>query len=394
MDRDLINKWLREKTINTSQARKMLVDIEIYKKESHSNKFIVSLSTIGAILLGIGAILFIASNWQELSSISKTLILVASTALAYYFGYLLKYQKQNLPKVGASLLFLGALLFGATVILISQIYNLNANSHILVLIWLMGILPLVYALGSAPIAGLAALLFYLWVGLFFSTERDWWFFSFLGRFSIILFIAASIMLFAIGGLHYLLPKLKDIARIYRIASLKVLMISLFLMTFDWFSKVNKYNSEWFNSTKDQIVIGLVLFSIIAIIVTIINWFFNMPEHLSNYEGPLSIGIMGLALIFFFYPSETNIYVLIFNLLFAGITILFLYLGYRREDILLVNLGMFWLSVFIIAKYFDWFWELLEKSTFFLVGGIILVLGSILLEKKRRQIKATFTAKNE
>lgn len=394
MDKDLINKWLKERIINATQARKMLADIEEFKKESHSNKFIVTISTLGAILLGIGAILFIASNWQELSNFTKTLVLVGSTGLAYYFGYLLKYQKQSLPKVGASLLFLGSLLFGATVILISQIYNLNANTHVLVLIWLIGILPLVYALGSAPIAGLASILFYLWVGLFFSTERDWWFFSFLGRFSIILFIAASVMLFAIGGLHYLLPNLKDIARIYRIASLKVLMICLFLMTFDGFSKVNDYNSEWFDSIKDQIVIGVVLFSIIAITVTIINWFFNMSKQLSNYEGPLSIGIMSLALIFFFYPSSTNIYVLIFNLLFAGITILFLYLGYLREDISLVNLGMFWLSVFIIAKYFDWFWELLEKSTFFLVGGIILVLGSILLERKRRQIKAAFTAKNE
>ncbi len=394
MDKELVNKWLKEKVINAAQARKMLADIEIYKKESHSNKFIIAISTIGAILLGVGAILFIASNWQELSNIAKTLILIGSTAMSYYLGYLLKYQKHNLPKVGASLLFLGALLFGATVILISQIYNLNANSHILVLIWLIGILPLVYALGSAPIAGLASILFYLWVGLFFSMQRDWWFFSFLGRFSIILFIAASVMLFAIGGLHYLLPQLKSIARVYRIASLKVLMVSLFLTTFDWFSKVNNYSSEWFNSTKDQILMGLVLFSIVAILVTVINWFFNMSNHLSNYEGPLSIGIMGLALIFFFYPSETNIYVLMFNLLFAGIAILFLYLGYGREDISLVNLGMFWLAVFIIAKYFDWFWELLEKSTFFLVGGVILVLGSILLEKKRRQIKSAFTAKNE
>ena len=137
IDKKLINKWLEEKTINQRQAKKMLADIEHYSKESRSNKFIVVISTIGAILLGIGAILFIASNWEELSKIAKTLILVGSTALAYYTGYYFKYQKQNLPKVGASLLFLGALLFGATVILVTQIYNVNANNHILVLIWLV-----------------------------------------------------------------------------------------------------------------------------------------------------------------------------------------------------------------------------------------------------------------
>ena len=388
MDKRLINNWLEEKIINQEQAKRMLADIEHHGKEKSSDKFIITISTIGAIFLGIGAIFFIASNWEELSNIVKTLILVASTALAYGVGYYFKYQKQNLPKVGASLLFLGALLFGATIILVSQIYNLNANNHILVLIWIIGILPLVYALKSVPIAGLASLLFYLWVGLFFTFEV-------LGRFSVVLFIAASIMLFAIGGLHYLSNQFKQIARTYRIVSLQVLMVSLFLLTFDGFSKVSSnFISEWFNRTPYQILVGVVMFSIILIIVTITNWFLNKSESLSNYEGPISIGLIGLILIFFFYPSETSIYVLIFNLLFTGLTLLFLYLGYNREEIKLVNLGIFWLAVFLVAKYFDWFWNLLEKSVFFIAGGLILVIGGIVLEKNRRLIKAKLIRKNE
>ena len=145
IDEKLINKWLIEKTISQNQAKKMLSDVSNYKKEIRSDKLIISVSTIGAILLGIGAVVFIASNWQELSSIVKVLILIGSTALAYYFGYYFRIQKQNLKIVGASLLFLGALLFGATVILVSQIYHINANNHILVLIWLFRIFPLVYS---------------------------------------------------------------------------------------------------------------------------------------------------------------------------------------------------------------------------------------------------------
>lgn len=391
IDQKLINKWYTEKTINKAQATKMMADVTNYSKESRSNKFITLISTIGAILLGIGAILFIASNWQELSQLMKVIILVGSTFAAYYVGYLFKYQKQNLPKVGSALLFLGALLFGATIILITQIYNINANNHILILLWLIGILPLVYALRSAPIAGLTTILFYLWIGLFFSQRNEWWFFEVLGRFSIVLFIAGSIMLFAIGGLHYLSPKLKDIARIYRLGSLKVLMICLFLLTFEWFSKLSSSRMvDWFNQTQEQLLTGVVIFSILAILITVINWFFNKSESLSVYEGPLSLGLVALALIFFFYPTTTTIYMVLFNLLFPGLTILFIYLGYNREDMQLVNLGMLWLSIFLVAKYFDWFWKLLERSIFFIVGGLILVLGGIALEKKRRQIKEQFT----
>jgi uncharacterized membrane protein len=42
-------------------------------------------------------------------------------------------------------------------------YNINANNHTLVLIWLIGILPLVYAFESEPIAALSSLLFYTWI---------------------------------------------------------------------------------------------------------------------------------------------------------------------------------------------------------------------------------------
>lgn len=394
IDEKLIDTWLKEKTINQSQAKKMLADATSYKKESRSNKFIVAISTIGAILLGIGAILFIASNWRELTNTIKVLLLVLSTSIAYYTGYYFKFQKQNLPKVGASLLFLGALLFGATVILISQIYNLNANTHILILIWLLGILPLVYALRSAPVAGLASLLFFLWIGFFFSHEHGWWFFDFLGRFSIILFISGSIMLFSIGSLHSLLDTFKQISKTYRLAGLKVLMVCLFLLTFNWFSKLSSSRLEWYTKVQSDITTGIIIFSIIAILVTVINWFFNRSEALVLYESPISLGILALTLIFFYYPSSTNIYVLLFNLLFAGITLLFIYLGYQQGAMKLVNIGMFWLAVFLVAKYFDWFWELMERSLFFLVGGLVLVLGGIALEKKRRQIKAKFSLDHE
>ncbi len=386
-----IQQWLKNGTITQAQAKKMLADSSKFKKEQRSDKLIITVSTIGAILLGIGAILFIASNWRGIPDFGKVLILLISTFGAYYVGYLFKYQKQNLPKVGASLLFLGALLFGATIILITQIYNINANNHILVLIWLVGILPLVYALKNQPIAGLASLLFFLWLGLFFSPENTWWFFGLLGPITFVLFLVGSIALFAIGGLHYFREDFSDVARIYRIAGLKVLMIVLFLLTFSWFSKASSYFLRRYEDIPTQLSVGIITFAIIAIILTIVNWFFNKSEKISKFEGPMSLGMIALALIFYYYPSDTSIYVLVFNLVLAGMIGTLIYLGYQREDMKLVNMGTFWLSAFILVRYFDWFWDLMPRSLFFIVGGLILVLGGIALEKKRRQLKQEFGA---
>jgi len=391
VDEKQIKQWLKDGTITSKQAQKMLVDSSKYKKEQRSNKFIVTISTIGSILVGIGAILFIASNWQVIPDILKVLILIGSTFAAYFIGYLFCYQNKNLPKVGASLMFLGALLFGATILLIAQIYNINANSHLLVLIWLIGVLPMVYAFASLPIAGLSSLLFFVWIGLLVFRNIDF------GRaygdfFALpVLYIAAGITLFAAGGLHYFYKKFSGVARIYRLAGIKVILLSLFLLTFRLFSG----NYDGFNIRENAIIssqfrVGLVIFSILAILLTVINWFFNKTEEISMIEHPTNLALTVFVLIFFFFPSATtNIYVLLFNIIFVGLLVLMLYAGYRREDMRLINLGVFWLSAFIIFKYFDFFWKLLHRSLFFIIGGLILVLGGIALEKKRRELKKKF-----
>jgi uncharacterized membrane protein len=56
---------------------------------------------------------------------------------------------------------------------------------------------------------------------------------------------------------------------------------------------------------------------------------------------------------------------------------------------IVNAGIFWLAVYLMARYFDWFWGLMDRALFFLVGGVILVAGGIVLEKQRRRIRSSF-----
>jgi uncharacterized membrane protein len=394
VNKEQIDQWLRDGTITQEQANKMLADSLEYRKEKSSNKLIVAVSTIGSILLGIGAILFIASNWAVIPNIMKILILVGSTFGAYYAGYLFKYQKQNLPKVGASLIFLGALLFGATIFLIAQIYNINANSHVLILIWLIGVLPLVYAFESSPIAGLSALLFFIWIGLFVFQGLDFYrakedFFKLP-----VLYLVAGVLLFGVGTLHYLSEKLESVARVYRLAGIKIAMSSLFFLTFRSFSGF--YEHTYFPSrsleTSPQFTVGFVLFSVLAILFVINGLFFNPSKSSTNtLENLLALGLTIVALVFFFFPATTNIYVVLFNLILVGVVFMLLFVGYQREDMQIVNIGMSWFSALIFVRYFDFFWDILPRSLFFMVGGLILVLGGIALEKKRRQLKTKFSA---
>ena len=164
------------------------------------------------------------------------------------------------------------------------------------------------------------------------------------------------------------------------------------MTFRFFSgNYDGHNIREGAVVSAQFTAGLVIFSILAIICLVINWFFNKAEEVSLIESPVSLGLIGMVLIFFFFPATTNIYVVLFNLIFAALVGVIIYAGYEREDMKLINLGGSWLSLFIVVKYFDFFWDLLSRSLFFMVGGLILVLGGIALERKRRQLKAQFSA---
>jgi len=378
MDKRQIEQWVKEGLINEEQAQRMLADISKDKKEQSSNKFIIALSTIGAILFGIGIILFIASNWEKIPNTIKVLILLGITTISYYGGYILRYQRQTLIKVGASLIFLGALLFGPTVFLVAQIYHINANHHILVLIWLVGILPLVYALKTESIAGLSSLLFFIWIGLYVGWD-SWRI--------IVLYLIAGILLFGIGGLHYLSVELKDIARLYRIAGIKVGMIALFILTFCDNFGISESNMLVENS---PLIPVFVVFSSMSIIFTVINLFLNPSKSTtSNLECYLCLGVTILGLIFFSYTVGLLIYIVLFNLILLGVILTLLYIGYNREDIKLVNIGIGYLWILVVVRYCDFFWELLPRSIFFMLGGLVLVGGSTILESKRRELKRKF-----
>lgn len=84
-----------------------------------------------------------------------------------------------------------------------------------------------------------------------------------------------------------------------------------------------------------------------------------------------------------YPSDLML--IIFN------TILFFQIfgviinGYIRRDSWYVNLGAVMLFMFIIVKYFDWFFSFLDKSIFFIIAGLLLFGVGWFMEKGRKMV---------
>ena len=80
---------------------------------------------------------------------------------------------------------------------------------------------------------------------------------------------------------------------------------------------------------------------------------------------------------------------LFNLSFIGLVGSVVYFGFEREDAQLTDMGLRCAGVFILAKYFDFFWDLMPRSIFFIIGGLILVYGGIYLERVRANAQNRF-----
>jgi low temperature requirement protein LtrA len=125
----------------------------------------------------------------------------------------------------------------------------------------------------------------------------------------------------------------------------------------------------------------------------INLKFNPSKSNSNVlENTIAMSIltaifaMNMAIEFEQYYT---LFWLIFNILFVGLIILLFRIGYNRKDMKLVNIASICTFFFVIIKFFDIFSNLLDNGVTWLVFGVVLLAGSILFEKKRRNIRDRF-----
>lgn len=142
------------------------------KENSTTNRLFIVFGVLGAILVGLGIILIIAHNWDELSRANKTILsfipLAIGQGLSFYS--LLKKQNSIAWKESSSVFLFFSV--GASISLISQIYNIPGNISSFVITWMLLILPLAYLMKSTIVS-----LFYI-VGIsYFAAETGYFSYS-------------------------------------------------------------------------------------------------------------------------------------------------------------------------------------------------------------------------
>lgn len=173
--------WLAEGLIDPAFYDQLAERYQLDSLETAaSNRFVAVLLGLGGILLGLGAITFVAANWQAWSREVKTLLLLSLFAGVNIAGfYLWRYSQQSWQhRLGQGLLLLGALILGANLGLMSQMFHLSGPVYELFLVWGLGVIAMAYSLQMTSLGVMAILLLLLgyWQGvgeLFMPGEFTW-----------------------------------------------------------------------------------------------------------------------------------------------------------------------------------------------------------------------------
>ncbi|NJL08860.1 MAG: DUF2157 domain-containing protein [Methylacidiphilales bacterium] len=118
---------------------------------------------LGALLLAVGVVLFFAANWQAIPRWAKLVLILGMVWGSYGAAFAL--TRSGLRRFAEALVLLGALLFGAAIMLIGQTYHLPADPAGGVLLWTLGAFLAAYLWPSGLAAILGLALACLWAGL-------------------------------------------------------------------------------------------------------------------------------------------------------------------------------------------------------------------------------------
>lgn len=155
-------RWWREGLIDSDLYQQLAERYQFADIEAATgNRFISIVIGLGGVLLGLGAITLVAANWQDWSRTLRVIIIFSAFLAVNGTGFYLWRRPKSRPgfqKLGLGLLLTGALIMGANLGLMSQLFHQSGAVSSLYLVWGLGVLVMAYALRLIPLGVLSFIL--------------------------------------------------------------------------------------------------------------------------------------------------------------------------------------------------------------------------------------------
>jgi uncharacterized membrane protein len=405
-----VDDWQSRGLIDTTTAVTLSSDIG---QTTSSFAFRNILILLAVICLGFAAMTFVAANWDEMTRLTRVGIIFAAMWASWGASAVFLSRGQSWF---AQIFTLGACaMFGAGIMLISQIYHIQGNPADAVWLWAIGTILAAGLTRSIPALCLSIALFFIWM------NYEW---NFFGR-DFDLHFDFPIYMAACAALAYWM-KTRFAAHLIVLATcywaLGIVFIQLDQKSLMHFSIVlgTAFSVLSLMLYSDRVYLWLrgferaVAFYIIGVLgVLVTAWhFISIESRFEREMFPLLFDFIPAAVIataiccilaaLAFRRKHENTYDLVATAIFAAITfglILFapgtnfttealmlagsiwiIRMGWRIEYRPIAALGFIAFGGAMLLIYFETIGSLLGTSIFYLVAGVMLLTGVFLIPR--------------
>jgi uncharacterized membrane protein len=399
---------------------------DYYKNKSgeSANRLFIVFGILGAILVGLGIILIIAHNWDDLSRPAKTFFSFLPLFIGQIIcGFVLIKNQDSVVwrESGAAFLFFSV---GASISLVSQVYNIPGNMSSFLLTWMLLCLPLIYVMKSSITS-----LLYLTGITFYAGETSYWSYptseSYLYWVLLLLVLPHYFLLykkkpesnymilhnwlvplslvitlgtvaertdelifiayFSLLGLLYLIgdsdffTRQKTINNGYKLLGSLGTIVLLLIFSFDWFWEDLRKKDLSFN----EIIVAPEFFTstIISLLAAGLLYLHQKNKPLSNIKPLAPIFI--LFIITFILGLSSPIAVVLINLYVFAIGILTIKDGAKQDHLGILNYGLLIITALVICRFFDTDLSFVIRGILFVSVGAGFFAANYWILKKRK-----------
>lgn len=384
----LIDEWLSADLISTAQAEA----ISTYHSARHIDaersrsfgRMVSVLSIFGAVLVGAGILLIVASNWQSFSPMGKTFLAIATFVTIEAVGYTIRFRS-GYHRTGEAVLFIGAVAYGGAIFLVAQTYHRPLDDDSLFMFWLLPVFPLAYVLRSRLISALAIAVTFGVIGY---RLPDWTAHTSSGALAVVvtyLLIGAAVV--SVGGVHRDIGSLRYLAPPWEWLGTATIISLLFFTSFRDLYRAGDYG--WIQHISGSLQAILIVAGILTgagiVARTAIRGHFD-----SNVALTASITGLALAASAILITSPFNhrlVSYAVMNLILLAALVVLVVGGVATGRQSLVNIALVVFAMTVFARYIEIGAGMLGTGAAMIFGGVLLLGLGVGLERFRRSLVA-------
>jgi uncharacterized membrane protein len=390
-----IREWQEKGVIGPGVARKILAHLGEAPPEQPErlSRLTGIVSMLGGILIGLGIILWVASNWQGIDRLAKVALILAALVVALGAAYVTSFVR-SAPRAAAVLHVIAALVYGAAIFLVGQAYHVVAGTPVLFTLWGAGTLAMGFALPSRgpALVGILALGAALQTAAGEVTDS--------APMVLLTLVVFGVLLVGSGEVIGVLRRVRGLAGTFIVTGLIGVFVTMLPLTFS-------FPWEAFGLFAPRGVSDTAVWGLLALGVAAAGSFgyvvFRRRRsrgHVLEATGGIVISAVAVGILLMTDPSapvqhlgyeavpfsaSSGNFSVLFNVIYGAAVLWAIGVGLATDRDAFVNIGLVFFGLLVVARYIDLSSRLFDRAVVFVGAGAVLLITALLLDRLRRAL---------